>query len=324
MAQPVSFLEGAQLVRHGEAARGAWVLREGRVEAVIVVPGGGKTTVATLGPGSVFGEMSLIERGHYAATVVASTNVDGWFVEAEAFRSLAAVRGAAALGLQRTLTQLLSEKLRAVNAKVRAQPAPEDRPATEPLPMTDPLRDVPRARSASFDYRAFLGLLPLFHGFDAPEIEEAVAEARVFELPRGAWIFVEEHLAENCYAVVRGAVEVTDRGDGVDRRIAVLGPGQLVGHMALLDQGTHGASARAREDCALLEWDREAFKRLYQGSGGTTVKLMQAIQRNLLGSIQRTNTRLTRLISHAQLAAGAAARAELEAALAAQLWRAAG
>lgn len=305
-------------------ARGAWVLREGSVAAVIALPGGGHTTVATLGAGSVFGEMSLIERGTYAATVVAMSNVDGWFVEADAFRSLAALRGLAALGLQRALTYLLAEKLRAVNAKVRAQPAPEDRPATVRLPAEDPLRGVPRKRSASFDYRSFLPLLPLFQGFDEGEIDEAVAEARVLELPRGAWIFVEEHLAENCYAVVRGAVEVTDRGGGVDRRIAVLGPGNLVGHMALLDLSTHGASARAREDCVLLEWNRDAFNRLYHGNDGVTVKLIHAIQRSLLGSIARTNTRLTRLISHAQLAAGLAARAELEAALHGQLWRAGG
>lgn len=324
MAQPVSFLEGAHLVRHGEAARGAWVLRVGSVEAVVMVPGGGQTTVAMLGPGSVFGEMSLIERGTYAATVIARSNVDGWFVEADAFRSLAALRGAAALGLQRALTHLLAEKLRAVNAKVRAQPAPEDRSATELLPMADPLRGVPRKRGASFDFRAFLHLLPLFQGFDETEIEEAVAEARVLELPRGAWLFVEEHPAENCYAVVRGAVEVTDRGGGVDRRIAVLGPGQLVGHMALLDMSTHGASARAREDCVLLEWEHAAFNRLYNGSSGTTVKLIHAIQRSLLGTIARTNTRLTRLISHSQLAAGAASRTELESALHGQLWRAAG
>jgi CRP-like cAMP-binding protein len=324
VAQPVSFLEGAQLVRHGEAARGAWVLREGLVEAVVMVPGGGRTTVATFGAGSVFGEMSLIERGTCAATVIALSNVDGWFVEADAFRSLAALRGAAALGLQRALTHLLAEKLRAVNAKVRAQPAPEDRPASVPLPASDPLRGVPRTRAASFDIRAFLHLLPLFQSFDAMEIDEAVAEARVLELPRGAWIFVEEQVAESCYAVVRGAVEVTDRGGGVDRRIAVLGPGSLVGQMALLDGSAHGASARAREDCVLLEWDRAAFNRLYHGASGTTVKLIHAIQRSLLGSIAHTNTRLTRLISHSQLAAGAAARTELESALHGQLWRAAG
>jgi len=324
VAQPVSFIGGAFLFRHGEAARGAWVLREGQVAAVVALPGGGHTTVATLGAGSVFGEMSLIERGTYAATVVAQSNVDGWFVEAEAFRSLAALRGGAALGLQRALTQLLAGKLRALNAKVRAQPAPEDRPAAGPLPAEDPLREVPRKRSASFDYRAFLPLLPLFRGFDAGEVDEVVAEARVLELPRGAWIFVEEHLALNCYAVVRGAVEVTDRGGGVDRRIAVLGPGHLVGHMSLLDMSLHGASVRAREDCVLLEWSRDAFNRLYHGENGATVKLIQAIQRSLLGSMARTNTRLTRLISHAQLAAGAAARAELEAALHGQLFRSGG
>lgn len=322
----MSFLKGARLVRHGEAARGAWVLREGLVEAVMVMPGGEQTVVASLDAGSVFGEMSLIERGTYAATVIAATDVDGWFVEADAFRSLSASRGPHALALQRALTRLLADKLRAVNAKVRAEPAPEDRPATFPLPTSDPLAGLPRLRRASFDHRAFLPLLPLFQAFDGPEIDEVIAAARVLELPRGGWLFVEELVAGSCFAVVRGAVEVTDRARGVDRRIAVLGPGQLVGHMALLEGGAHGASARAREDCVLLEWDREAFTGLYLGTSGASVKLVHAIQRSLLRSMARTNTQLTRLISHARLAAGAAthaaARADLEAALHGQLFRA--
>jgi len=324
VAQPVSFLAGARLVRHGETARGAWVLREGRVDVVIAVPGGEQHTVATLGAGSVFGEMSLVERGTYAADVVAATNVDGWFVEADAFRSLAVARSAPALALQRALTRLLAEKLRGLNAKVRAQPAPEDRPAKGPLPSTDPMAGVKRAWRPGFDHRAFLPLLALFRDFDAAEIDDAVAEACVLEMPRGAWIFVEELPADRCFAVVRGAVEVTDRADGVDRRIAVLGPGHLVGHLALLEGARHGASARAREDCVLLEWDREAFLRLYAGSSGASVKLVHAIHRSLLDSMQRTNTRLTRLISHAKLSAGHARAQDLEAALAAQCFRAEG
>ena len=77
---------------------------------------------------------------------------------------------------------------------------------------------------------------------------------------------------------------------------------------------------RAREACCLLELPRTVFMDIYNGSSGATVSLQHAIHRSLMRSIARTNTHLTRLISHARLRDGKAA--DLEAALHGQLFRA--
>src|SRR3954468_8925236 len=83
VAAPISFTPGSTLVRHGDPARGAYVLREGSVEANVTLPGGEMLTVARLGPGGVFGEMALIELGTCTATVRATSHVDGWFIAHE-------------------------------------------------------------------------------------------------------------------------------------------------------------------------------------------------------------------------------------------------
>ena len=98
VARQVSFMQGSQLVRHGDPARGAWLLREGSAEAVVTLPGGDSLSVAQLGAGGVFGEMALIDHGTCTATVVAKGNVDGWFVERDDFRALVASRDAAGGG----------------------------------------------------------------------------------------------------------------------------------------------------------------------------------------------------------------------------------
>ncbi len=55
-----------------------------------------------------------------------------------------------------------------------------------------------------------------------------------------------------CYLIERGHVEVVlDRPDG-DRILATLGPGEIVGEMALVDQAARTASVRACEECLLL------------------------------------------------------------------------
>jgi CRP-like cAMP-binding protein len=316
VSRPVTFAAGERLVRQGEPARGAFIIGAGVVEAQVAMPGGGMLTVAELGEGDIFGEMALVERGVCSATVTARAEVRGWFVEREDFRALVASRDPAALELQRTLTQVLAGKLRALNAKVREHPAAEDRAArTAPLTV-----DLSKSEKPSFDWRAFLPLLRFFEGFEPADIDTVAAIGRALELPRGAALFASGQAAETCYLVVRGAVEVLSRNGNLERRVAVAGPGELVGYLAALDGTRHAAAARVRERACLLELPARALAALYEGHSSVSVKLQHAIHASLLRSLARTNNLLTRLISHAKLAARPAS-AELEAALHGQLFR---
>lgn len=322
VAREVSFMKGAELARQGEASRGCFLIRAGSVEARVALPGGGSLTVAQFRDGDMFGEMALIERGVVSATVVAQSNVDAWFVNRDDFRALVASREKAALDVQRAITRLLNDRLRALNARISGHPSAEDRTCTDASPASDPLKGVPRSRHASFDWRAFLPVLPFFESFDADATDELAANGKVLELRRGAWVFVAGRPADSCFLVLRGALEVFTRDGNKERRVAIAGPGELVGFMAVVNDAPRANSARAREACCLLEIPRAAFLDIYNGESGATVSLQHAIHRGLMRSLARTNTQLTRLISHARLHAAAGETAELEAALHGQLWRA--
>ena len=324
VAREVSFMKGAELVRQGEASRGCYLIRAGSVEARVALPGGGMLSVAQFADGDMFGEMALIERGVVSATVVAQSNVDAWFVGRDDFRALVASRELSALEVQRSITRALSDKLRVLNDRVKGYPAVEDRPVTEAAPAADPLAGIARSRHASFDWKAFLPVLPFFEGFDADEIDELASGGKVLELPRGAWAFVAGRAADSCYLVIRGALEVFTRSEKLERRVAIAGPGELVGFMALINAAPRANNARVREACCLLEIPRAAFLDIYNGTSGATVSLQHAIHRSLMRSLSRTNTQLTRLISHAKLSASNDKAVELEAALHGQLWRAEG
>ena len=322
VAREMSFMKGAELVRQGETSRGCFLIRTGSVEARVALPGGGSLAVAQFRDGDMFGEMALVERGVVSATVVADSNVDAWFVGRDDFRALVASREAAALDVQRVITRTLSDKLRVLNDRIKSYPAVEDRPATEAAPAADPLAGIKRSRHASFDWRAFLPVLPFFEGFDEQEIDEFASGGKVLEVPRGGWAFTAGAQASGCYLVLRGALEIFIRNENTERRVAIAGPGELVGFMAVINAAPRANHARARETCCLLEIPPAAFLDIYNGSSGTTVSLHHAIHRSLMRSIGRTNTQLTRLISHARLSAAENQAAELEAALHGQIFRA--
>lgn len=300
VARPVYYLKGARLVRHGETARGAYVLRSGSADAVVALPGGETLTVAQLGAGGMFGETSLLERSTCTATVTASDRLEAWFIERDDFRALVAQRVPAALRVQHAVTLVLSDKVRALNARVLEVPAPGDQPSKKE-PQADPLAPVKRVKRVRFDHRPFLPLLPAFEGFDENEIGEVLDVSALLELPRGHAVFFAGQPSSACFVVIRGAVEIRARHGSRERRMAVLGPGQLLGYMSALEHGNHGSDAVVREPALLLEIPGKAFDALYHGTSPAATKLHRVIQRSLLSSLAQTNRHLTRLISLARL-----------------------
>ena len=318
VARPISHAKGNRLVRYGEPSRGAYLLKQGSAEATVLLPGGEKLTVAKIEAGAVFGEMALIERGTCTATVTASEKLDAWFIDRDDFRALVAQRVPAALRVQHAVTLSLSDKLRALNAKVLEVPAPEDKPKSASEPA-DPLAQAKRTQQASFDFKPFLPHLPMFEGFDASEIAEVVSACLILELPRGHAVFLHGHPSTACFIVVRGAIEIRARHAKRERRIAVLGPGQLLGYMSALEKGVHGSDAIVREQALLLEIPSLAFDKLYFGASPASTKLHRVIQKSLLSSLGQTNRHLSRLISQARLRGADKVGDELEVARSGQI-----
>jgi CRP-like cAMP-binding protein len=310
LAEPFSVPAGSRLVRQGEAARGAYLIGSGVCEARVTLPGGGERPVATFAAGAMFGEMALLDQGLCSASVFAATDATGWFVERAAFRALAAGRNAAALAIARHIALGLVSRLGALNAELLKQSAAEDRRVTTLPPDGDPLAAVPRTPAGTrFEYRAFLPLLPFFAGFSQAEIDSVMQAASVLRVERGQWLFTAGRPAAACFLVVRGAVEACAHRDGVERRMAVLGPGSLIGYLSVLGSGRHGANARVRESAVLLEYPAATFMHIFSGTSGAEAKMQQAIQRALLGSLARSNSQLSRLVTQHALGAALRARA---------------
>ena len=331
IAQPVSFMRGAVLLKQGAPTRGAFFIQSGSVDVTARLPGGDTLNLARIPAGGVLGEMALLEHGLCSATVTASTPVDGLFIGREDFRVLVARRSPASLAVQQAITRNLCAKLSILNAQVLANSAAEDVPYTTPpaddiheTMLPDPLAARPRVRHADFDYRRFLSVLPLFREWEPEEIDEIADLAPALQLERGQPIFFEGAEAKAMFITVRGAVEVmapatadtAGTATPMLRRLAILGPGQLLGHRSLIDGTRHAARARAREETVVLELTREHFLLLYNCSTPAALKFQAGVHAALLGSMAHTNATLTRLINMARVrAAGTAA---LEAALAEQ------
>jgi CRP-like cAMP-binding protein len=310
VCERMRFEPGASLMRQGQPADSAFILESGAVDVMTRLPGGGEARVATLAPGSVIGEMALLDSGLRSATVVAREAAAGYFLERDGFHMMLAQRNRAAFAIQGRITRTLCQRLRELNARIVASDAPES--VAPSANETGVSLGAPQRGRSSFDYRAFMPVLPLFRNFSAPEVETFSGLAEVLELGRGQLLFRQGEAAAACHVVVRGAVEVTGAQNGLRHRVGVLGPGRLCGVIALIEGRPHSMSAVARERATLLEIGKAAFDRLFTGDDRIASKFQNAINHELLQTLARTNNHLTRLISQSRIRGGRQDRKQAE------------
>jgi CRP/FNR family transcriptional regulator, cyclic AMP receptor protein len=105
--------------------------------------------------------------------------------------------------------------------------------------------------------------LPLFRGLSPSELGLVAAALRPVRFPAGAAVMTAEQPGEVAYVVQAGTLRVSlARADGSEVVLALLGPGEVVGEMSLLDQAGRSADVVALEAATLLWLDRATYLRL--------------------------------------------------------------
>lgn len=106
--------------------------------------------------------------------------------------------------------------------------------------------------------------------------------------PAKAVVILEDHPGEVAYIIQSGTVKISVAGDEIDTILALLGPGEIVGEMSLIDCMSRSATAETQEECKLLWIDRSAFH--------DCLETMPLMAMNLVGILSRrvrlANTRI--------------------------------
>jgi len=100
----------------GDEGDGCYRLDEGMLKATVLDPAGGERILAVLGPGSVVGELSMIDGAPRSASIIALSDSKLSFVSRAAFEAY----GRSRPELYRYLTTLLARRLRDTNDTVAA------------------------------------------------------------------------------------------------------------------------------------------------------------------------------------------------------------
>jgi CRP-like cAMP-binding protein len=130
--------------------------------------------------------------------------------------------------------------------------------------------------------RAILTRSQLFQALQPEEIDAVLARATVRRVGKGETILMRGDPGTGMLVILGGRVRVSVVSeDGKEVTLGVLGTGEVLGEMSLLDGEECSADASAIEDCVLLFIDRVQFFRLLRASSDMCLRLLSVITRRL-------------------------------------------
>jgi len=293
MARPFVFDVGHTIFRQGDRADGMYLIEDGCVRISARLPDEGEVQLSILGAGDVLGEFALIDGRERSATALATEQSRGLFLSGRHFEVLRSELRPAAFKTMRRITRELVQRLQLLDRDIDANSAPS---TIDPLPPW--VRGPSEVLGAPFPTanlnRAVLRVLPFFRSLTEEELEELLAALGGWEVPRGQILFRQGSSGTSSFLIVRGAIQVALEKSGGFEKVAVLGPGRLLG-VSFIEGGRRTETCYVRENAILLEIGEEHFARWFAGTSSIAFKFHGAINEDLVALLRASDRRLGRL-----------------------------
>lgn len=134
----------------------------------------------------------------------------------------------------------------------------------------------------------------LFSGLKTPALELVARIATEETHKRGEKIFRHGDPGDKLYLILEGKVRISREIPGMgEEALAVLGPGQIFGEMALLDESPRSADANVHDTCRVLAVPRDGFDDLLYLNKDLAYEVLWSIVQMLLKRLRETNDKLT-------------------------------
>lgn len=130
---------------------------------------------------------------------------------------------------------------------------------------------------------------PLFSGLGPSELASIAALAQRKRYDTRDLVVQQSDPAGELFVIMSGHLKVVSAGaDGRDTGLNIMGPGELIGEVPLLDGGPRSATVQALEPCELLVIRREPFLRLIESSPKIALELLRVLAQRLRRLTERS------------------------------------
>jgi len=280
--QPVfaKFLKGAYIFFEGyQNADKFYIIKEGKVQISRETDW---ETSEVIGPGGMFGVVSVMASHSYIDTAIALTDVVLIVVERKNYGDLICKNNSIAIN---TIT-LFSQRLRKLDEELSKHTL-KSTAADNPSHLYQVglfFEKAGKSNQALYAYRQYLAHCPKAGNIN--EVKGKMAKLRpafnqpqyppdtmAQTFPKDSLVFAEGEKSNNLYVIQNGSVKISKIVNNQEVVLAVLGKGDIFGEMALLEDKPRSATAEVYEDCTLLAVNQANFSRLINDKPDLVVRI---------------------------------------------------
>jgi len=135
---------------------------------------------------------------------------------------------------------------------------------------------------SSTQKRELLANVPLFNGLAPDELDALIPVARTVSLTSREELFHKGDTGAQVYVVISGRLKaLTTSDEGDDVVFNILGPGEVLGEIALLGGTQRTATVTAIDACELLIIDRRDFIAFLRNHPDVSIKLLDVLAKRI-------------------------------------------
>lgn len=285
VVEPFSFDNGDVIFREDQEGTDIFLTREGRIHITKRTPVGTQV-LTTFGPGSLFGEVSYIDKLERSATAIGVGS--GSLFGLDSSKLDGAIRHDRELGVSLlwSFWQTLADKVRGSNAQMSEL---FDMPAER----LSGHRGHEAGRPVEIGEETKLDILRE-QGLSAQELRLLAKYSRQESFSANSLIVAEGEGGDCLFIVVEGAVRISRMVPGAGEEcLPILTRGEVFGEMALIDEQPRSADARAHTGgCTVFSINRSLLEEVLSMDPDASIQFLSLLCRLLCRRLRAMNDRL--------------------------------
>jgi len=274
--KPMRAAAGTTIFNQGDPGSGMLVVVSGNLTVRVKTPAGNEETVRKMGPGDVLGELSFFDAKPRSATVIAKDGAELFAFTREAMRTLRRGQPRVAAAIYRGILKDIAFRLRDLAEKSTEGMVPW-RNATDESSV--------KAATGTPLTAAQLAKVPMLakYGPDDLEMFSKLCSYRKFAANEG--LMEQGKRGGACWLMVTGEVVATTNTQATP--LATLGPGALVGQLALIDGTVRSATVTAKVPSSAIEIRGPGFQQLMKEHSPLALRFQEQV---LLAGVTQVRT----------------------------------
>lgn len=273
----------ASAMRERQLADGATLFRQGQHgDAMVLVVAGellilaeedeGKTVeLARIGVGDIVGEMSALDPAPRSATVKADGPATVYVLDRTMLGAVMNNAPSVYASLLKGVGRAVMDRLDRTNKRVRSE-------AFAHIDVFDGPINAPEEASGQLVQKNLDPQeLKALKDFNRKEREQLLAAAPIISFERGDVLCAEGKPGHTCFIILAGEVEVLRHAGDEEHRLATLGPGAVVGQLALLHDAPRSATVRSLGPLWVVAIGRGSFNRLLSTHSAVGMRMHEQV-----------------------------------------------